>query len=84
MTQPSHGRPTPAGRSIIRSWVMPHPFSNIDNPAAWLHDAADESAQPVLVRNSPFNFSPSDTLQKTMKRLFWQILEEHRKTPPLF
>jgi hypothetical protein len=59
-------------------------FSKAHNPASWLRDAADESAQPKLDRESPFNFSPSDTLEKPMKRFFGQILEKHRNTLLLF
>jgi hypothetical protein len=72
ITEPSHGRPTPA-YSIDHLYL----FSNAHNPAAWLRDAADESAQPMLDRKSPFNLGPSDTLKKAMKRLFGQILDEH-------
>jgi hypothetical protein len=64
------------GRSIICSWVT-HFFSNAHNPAAWLRDARDESAQPMLVRRSLFNRGPSDTLKKMIKGLFGQILKEH-------
>jgi hypothetical protein len=51
---------------IVRNGSMPQ-----------LRDTAEESAQPMLDRKRPFNFRPSDTLEKTMKRLFGQILEAH-------
>jgi hypothetical protein len=47
------------------------------NPPSRLRDSADEAAQPMPDRDSPFNFSPSDALEKTMAGFFRQILEEH-------
>jgi hypothetical protein len=70
------GGPPGQRAQIICSWVK-HSFSSAHNPAAWLRDPADESAQPMLVRISPFNRGPSDTLNKMIKGLFWQILKEH-------
>jgi hypothetical protein len=64
-------RIVPNGSVTVPRRGRPH------NPPPRLRDSADESAQPMLDRDSPFDFSPSDALEKTLAGLFWQILEEH-------